>query len=395
MKLLLLNGHGININVDSAKLHIKDGFWSTDEQPQEYVFAPKRIPYHDIVIYGHSGNISLEAIKWLMKHGVGITVLNWNGELLTYIQPKSSVHVKTKFAQYQMYINEKKRLSLAKMFLKGKFARTHEVLDWLATRYNNINIDFSKEFLNFKQTASMRDLLMIEGRIARHYWTQIRKVVPKNYEFESRQYINRPVGSVDAINTMLNYGYALLESQCLRAIYGVGLDPHVGYLHDIAEGKQPLVYDLQEPYRFLIDLAVIEAIENQVFTKKDFIRTENYNLRLRPSGAQKMTASVAQQLSKKVKYHNGLYSWHYVLQWKALDLAHFIVGKGKAPDFTKPEQEMIKRIDNEEMREKILNIPYTQWKKMGFSKGTLHYMKQNARSGKPFVMREKVGERIV
>ncbi len=43
MKLLLLNGHGINMHVDGAKLYIKDGRFSTQEEPQQYIFAPKRI----------------------------------------------------------------------------------------------------------------------------------------------------------------------------------------------------------------------------------------------------------------------------------------------------------------------------------------------------------------
>ncbi|WP_292389907.1 hypothetical protein [Methanosarcina sp. UBA5] len=43
-----------------------------------------------------------------------------------------------------------------------------------------------------------------------------------------------------------------------------------------------------------------------------------------------------------------------------------------------------KRIDSQGIRQKILSISYSDWKKLGFSKGTLHYMKQNAESEKPF-----------
>ena len=68
MKLLLLNGHGINMHVDGAKLHIKDGRFSATEEPQEYIFHPKRIDVDSIVVYGRSGSLSLEAIRWLIKH---------------------------------------------------------------------------------------------------------------------------------------------------------------------------------------------------------------------------------------------------------------------------------------------------------------------------------------
>ena len=43
---------------------------------------------------------------------------------------------------------------------------------------------------------------------------------------------------------------------------------------------------------------------------------------------------------------------------------------------------------------KILSISYTDWKKMGFSKGTLHYMKENARDDKSFTLNAHVREGV-
>ncbi len=51
-------------------------------------------------------------------------------------------------------------------------------------------------------------------------------------------------------------------------------------------------------------------------------------------------------------------------------------------------------VNERELRELIKNISYSDWKSMGFSKGTLHYLKQNAKSGKPFTMKAHVMERI-
>jgi CRISPR-associated protein Cas1 len=48
--------------------------------------------------------------------------------------------------------------------------------------------------------------------------------------------------------------------------------------------------------------------------------------------------------------------------------------------------------DTDLLRKKIIDMPYTEWKKMGFSKGTLHYMKQNAMSDKPFTLNAHVGK---
>lgn len=394
MKQLLLNGHGISMWVDSAKLHIKDGRFSPNEDPILYIYAPKRIDVENIVIYGNSGNISLDAIKWLIKHNVQISILNWDGKLLTTMLPPESVQVKTKFAQYHAFENQKLRISIARKFLEAKFQRTQFVLDWLKERYPTINNDFSKELSLFGKGKSIANLMMVEGRIASHYWQNFTQIVPENYEFESREYQKRPWGAGDAINCMLNYGYALLEAECMKAINSAGLDCHVGFLHEMRIGKNSLAYDLQEPFRFLIDLAVINIIENKSLDKKDFIRTENYNLRLRPTGAKKILAEIERQFTNKVSYKGQMWAWRYIIRDKATELAYYLLGKSKKIDFSDAKLEL-NRIDNQEIREKIAKIPYNKWRNMGFSKGSLHYLKQNAKSDKPFKIYEPMMEKII
>jgi CRISPR-associated protein Cas1 len=53
-----------------------------------------------------------------------------------------------------------------------------------------------------------------------------------------------------------------------------------------------------------------------------------------------------------------------------------------------------KRDDSDLLRKKIIDMSYTEWEKMGFSKGTLHYIKQNAKSAKPFTLNNHVRERL-
>ena len=93
------------------------------------------------------------------------------------------------------------------------------------------------------------------------------------------------------VNTMLNYGYSLLESECLRAINSVGLDVQYRLFAEMTPSKNSLAYDFQEPFRFLVDLAVISLVESGSMDKKDFITTENYNLRLKPAGARRLLMS--------------------------------------------------------------------------------------------------------
>jgi len=394
MKLLLLEGYGIDMRVDGGKLHIKEGISSPDEEPEEYIFAPKRIDIDSIVIYGRKGNLTLDAIRWLIKHNVQISILNWDGKLLTTMLPPESTNVKTKFAQYHAFEDQKKRVEIAKKFIEAKFNKSQSAIDYLKLRYPELNFDISDELEKLEGAKTIREIMGVEGGLAWKYWNEFSKAIPEKYEFCSRidQY-RRPMGSGDMVNTMLNYGYSLLESECLRVINTVGLDPHVGFLHEMNPSKNSLAYDLQEPFRFLVDLAVINLVENGTMDKKDFIVTDNYNLRLRGLGGKKVANEFSNMLNKPVNYGDKQTTWGSVLLLKARELAHNLTGKYKELDFVSPEFG-IQRIDSHEIRQKILSISYADWKKLGFSKGTLHYMKQNAKSDKPFTLNNHVLERV-
>jgi CRISPR-associated protein Cas1 len=83
----------------------------------------------------------------------------------------------------------------------------------------------------------------------------------------------------------------------------------------------------------------------------------------------------------------------YVLLLKVRELAQYLVGKRKVIDFSKPNY-TVERQDSDDIRQKILSIPYSEWKKIGFSKGTLHYMKKNTKSGKAFSLNAHIRERL-
>ena len=107
------------MNVDSGKLRILNGLDRNRKEHQEIVYKPKFIDIDNIVIYGHTGNISLSSIKWLMKHDIPISVIDWNGRLLTNMNPPQSKHSFVKMAQYKAYENGL-RIDLARNFRSRK-----------------------------------------------------------------------------------------------------------------------------------------------------------------------------------------------------------------------------------------------------------------------------------
>jgi len=55
----------------------------------------------------------------------------------------------------------------------------------------------------------------------------------------------------------LNYGYAVLAGEISKFVCGIGLDPYFGFMHKSHTGFQPLVYDIIEPFRWLVDYSYL------------------------------------------------------------------------------------------------------------------------------------------
>ena len=112
---------------------------------------------------------------------------------------------------------------------------------------------------------------------------------------------------------------------------------------------------------------------------------------MKPTGTRKIVNEFSSMLNKKVSYQGRESTWEDVIFLKVRELAHYLTSKKEKLYFVEPEYE-IERIDSYDIRQKILNISYVGWKKLGFSKGTLHYMKQNALLDKPFTLNAHVRE---
>lgn len=402
MKTLYLSGHGISLRVENARLTVRNGHEADRKDPERYDLKPKGDEYDNVVIYGHSGNISLDALKWLSKQNIQLTVLNWDGRLLTSVLIPEIKQNGVRLAQYDAARDERK-VEIARKLIDAKIKNSILVLDWLYARYPEIRetkkgqqvqiYDFQARL---PKAQTVKEIRAIEGNVANAYWDIVSLIFKDKFEFGGRVVgkTGRPYGAVDPINALFNYGYSMLEAQCWRAINAKGLDPYIGFNHEMAMSKASLVYDLQEPFRWIVDIAIIGAIERDVFEKNDFIRTENYNMRLRPKGAEKLVKEVNIQFTTKVQFKGKAWEWGYIIPQKAGELADFLMEKRKSVDFSEPTPE-IQRDDSSNAREKILSVSYSEWKKMGYSKGTLHNLKKRAASDKPFKIYDKVEKKLL
>ena len=151
------------------------------------------------------------------------------------------------------------------------------------------------------------DLMMYEGRVASVYWSELagifNKIAPE-FNFQSRKNLSYSwnMNASDQINALLNYGYAILEGMVRKCINTVGFDPSIGFLHEIAPSKYPLVYDLQELFRHVEDYSVIQILEYGL-KKSDFITTENYHIRLKLNTAKILIEKIKENFNRRYEFN--------------------------------------------------------------------------------------------
>lgn len=122
-----------------------------------------------------------------------------------------------------------------------------------------------------KSVHSIEELFGVEGRAASVYFsnwgTLIKEPLRDQWNWTGRR--SRP--AQDPINSMLNYAYALLLADEVKAITACGLDPHAGFMHSSQRNKPALALDLMEEVRAPIADSVVQtAINCQMVSPSDF-----------------------------------------------------------------------------------------------------------------------------
>jgi CRISPR-associated protein Cas1 len=103
--------------------------------------------------------------------------------------------------------------------------------------------------LNMAKKVVSGDPANVEGHAARRYW-------PALFGADFR----RSPGDPNGINSLLNYGYAVLRAIIARAVCAVGLHPSLGIHHHNRYDPFCLADDLMEPFRPVVDMAVYGII---------------------------------------------------------------------------------------------------------------------------------------
>jgi CRISPR-associated protein Cas1 len=394
MRALLLHGFGTSVRVNGRTLEID---WRSEGRKESY--RPQQLPFDSVVVDSLTGSVSFEALRFLAIHDVPVTLLRWNGSVLSTILPRGPSNGELRVAQVNAYSDPVRRLGIAREFIRGKVAKTVELAEELS-RTLPVNPDPIRTEVASDMGRTLNDLRIYEARVAQTHWKEYAKAIETLWSksgFVGRRSPQRSWSNAaaDPTNALLNYGYSLLESACRAAIASVGLLPEIGFVHEVASAKMPLAYDLQEPFRWLVDLSVIEVIrDGKLDRKADFIVTENYHVRLRSTAAQVLMDRLSANLNRKVKVDGRSMAYETAISETARRLARHLTNSRGHLDLALPFAMAASGHVEGDLKARVAAMSYAEARDVGISKGGLFAMKRRAAEGKPLRLYRKVARKL-
>jgi CRISP-associated protein Cas1 len=394
MRPLLLHGFGTSVRVNGRTLEID---WRSEGRRESY--RPQQLPFDSVVVDSLAGSVSFEALRFLAVHDIPVTLLRWNGSVLSTIQPRGPSHGDLRVAQIGAYEDSSRRLRIAREFIREKVAKTVSLAEHLSKTLPVSSEPIQKE-ISASMGSTVNDLRVYEARVAQASWKEYAKAVetlwPKS-GFVSRRSSQRSWSNsaADPTNALLNYGYSLLESVCRSAIVSVGLLPEIGFVHEIAPSKFPLAYDLQEPFRWLVDLSVIEVLRDaKLDRKRDFIVTENYHIRLRSAAATALIERFSANMNRKVPVGGRSFAYETLVSESTRRLAHYLMKTTGKFDLSLPFIVGKSGHVESEVADRVAIMTYAEARRLGISKAGLWDMKRRAEQGKPLKLYRKVSRKL-
>ena len=148
----------------------------------------------------------------------------------------------------------------------SKIEGQNQVLKKYGLKRHDFSVMQKVKSLEDEDSAKLRVRLMsIEGHASDRYFNQIFGLIPELIRPEYRKTFK----AYDGLNNIFNLAYEMLSWKVHHALIKAKLEPYLGFLHSIAEGKPSLICDFMELYRYLVDDFVIEYCQR--LQKRDFI----------------------------------------------------------------------------------------------------------------------------
>lgn len=278
----IADGYGVQVKIRNKHLVVSDGI---GHYRRERSFPRTGHNLKRLIVLGHEGLISFEALRWLSDIGVSFIHIDRDGEILTTSGRLGRDEPKLRRAQALSTSGTTARDAARYLLgtkIKGQLANLIEA--GLSAKA----IDQVKAALERAEaTESFEEILRAEPMAAAAYWMAWQELpirfgkrdlarLPESWSTfgtRSSALTGSPRLATNPANAILNYLYSLVEAEARIAALACGLDPGLGFFHKDQSARDSLALDLMEAVRPSVDRYLLQMLKERTFRAADFCET--------------------------------------------------------------------------------------------------------------------------
>ncbi len=279
-----------------------------------------KIPVNKLITIFVIGEMTITSklIQKISKAGASLYFLKRNFE--TYASTGAYAEGNYLLRQRQYALGKENELKISKGIVRNKLRNSLSLL-----RGAGIEEIAKKKRMKYKQvmtvkidaTDNIASLRGLEGVISKDYF--------ETYFAKINWYRRMPRSKVDENNILLDMGYNFLFHFVDSILRVYGFDTYKGIYHQLYFQRKSLACDMMEPFRCIIDKALVKMHTLEQFDKKDFgCRQGQYYLSYKNSGKY-AKIFLEEILRYKMDIYNYVRDHYYLILNKEGKVKEFVI----------------------------------------------------------------------
>ena len=204
--------------------------------------------------------------------------------------------------QSEHYLDESKRLALARSFVEGAIVNIQRVVRYYRNRgksLEEIERDIEGHAGRLAACSGVESLMQVEGKVREVYYQAFDRVLENpDFAFESRT--RRP--PQNRLNALISFGNGLMYVAALSEIYKTHLDPRIGFLHATNFRRFSLNLDVAEIFKpILVDRVIFTLLGKRQIQAKHFTRALG-GIHLNDAGRKIFLAEWERRLASTIQH---------------------------------------------------------------------------------------------
>ena len=240
------------------------------------------VPIHaiDRVVLIGRPRMTFPLLHQLIRQEIPIVFLSSRGRWLATLDSAVHGNALRRIRQYQASQDASLSCQIAHALVVAKIRNMRRHLQRLAASRGQSQSKVQQDAMSQLKSLQTRvenvdaldEIRGYEGAATACYFQRIGAFFPPQIPFCGRS--RRPPR--DSANALLSWTYSIVAAEVESAIRLAGLDPAIGFLHELDYGRPSLVYDLIEPLRApFCDALVLHLLNHNLLNEKHFSQNDD------------------------------------------------------------------------------------------------------------------------